>query len=492
MRIPSQFNDSSLYRPRNARGSGCSNQRTDVRRRLIRLTVALLLVIVVMRQAAKPGVYQTFFGSQDRVGWVSTSGSRQTVTPPDRRGDAKRPLGGQVEAAVKTANTPTSGNTADLPVADRSLTASEWDLIVRWVQRMELSLQRAWIEVLLRLRDPEASAEPFRRLTVEQIDRSIAALQAVAKTQSTEGDAVAAEGVVGGNTADAATIIAALQTHRRAAERDAPPDDVDWAMNRWGEGLLDALDEAALARVTDGTFWVGEDSDAFYLMLARAEEVAAEVQQGVRPAAVTTGTVPLLQQPEVYRGKPIRVVGRLQLAEQKAAAENRPGIQEYWKLWVIPDDGGIRPTLLITAGLPDSVHAALSPQGNWNRQADAANPDGKIAAVGRFIKRLPYRSSIGADIAPVVIGDIVAVKGIEASGNTQAAEPADANGDRNGFGPLVGVIAAMLFGVLVAGFLMHRSKQEIQRTRRMRRTAVLPPPAILGEAHHEDIGNDNR
>ena len=58
MRIPSQFNDESLYRRRpNPRDSG------DTTRRLIRLALGLVLVLVVMRQAARPELYQAFFGS---------------------------------------------------------------------------------------------------------------------------------------------------------------------------------------------------------------------------------------------------------------------------------------------------------------------------------------------------------------------------------------------------------------------------------------------
>ena len=57
MRIPSQFNEDSLYR----RG-GRSAQPAQSYRRLLRLVLGLALVVVIMRQASRPEIYQAFFG----------------------------------------------------------------------------------------------------------------------------------------------------------------------------------------------------------------------------------------------------------------------------------------------------------------------------------------------------------------------------------------------------------------------------------------------
>ena len=56
MRIPSQFNQDSLYRRDNRHRNATSHHR-----RLIRLILGLALVIVVMRQASQPAMYQVFF-----------------------------------------------------------------------------------------------------------------------------------------------------------------------------------------------------------------------------------------------------------------------------------------------------------------------------------------------------------------------------------------------------------------------------------------------
>ena len=56
MRIPSQLNQESLYRPKNQRGKSVESYR-----RIFRLCLGLVLVLLFMRQAARPTVYQTFF-----------------------------------------------------------------------------------------------------------------------------------------------------------------------------------------------------------------------------------------------------------------------------------------------------------------------------------------------------------------------------------------------------------------------------------------------
>ena len=57
MRIPSQFDDDSLYRKKIPRGESVKTFR-----KLIRLALGLALVAVVMLQAAKPNIYRPFFG----------------------------------------------------------------------------------------------------------------------------------------------------------------------------------------------------------------------------------------------------------------------------------------------------------------------------------------------------------------------------------------------------------------------------------------------
>ena len=56
MRIPSQLDRDNLYRTKNRRP-----RPNESYRKIIRLCLGLVLVLLVMKQAARPTVYQTFF-----------------------------------------------------------------------------------------------------------------------------------------------------------------------------------------------------------------------------------------------------------------------------------------------------------------------------------------------------------------------------------------------------------------------------------------------
>ena len=81
MRIPSEFNDENLYRRRAMR-----SENGQAYRKLIRLVLGLALVLVIMQQAARPEIYQVFFGppgsgSPVRLGEVTVAG--QGAMRPD-------------------------------------------------------------------------------------------------------------------------------------------------------------------------------------------------------------------------------------------------------------------------------------------------------------------------------------------------------------------------------------------------------------------------
>ena len=89
MRIPSQFNESSLY----GRGKRPPPDSTQSYRRLLRLLVALVLVVMVMRQASRPQMYEVFFGDPGPVEDAQESryspiDSNRVITKVSRRLDA--------------------------------------------------------------------------------------------------------------------------------------------------------------------------------------------------------------------------------------------------------------------------------------------------------------------------------------------------------------------------------------------------------------------
>ena len=444
MRIPSQFNDSSLYRTR----SGAESQKrrsvvppNGTLRRLVRLAVALALVVVVMRQARQPGLYRVFFGGGDesasiREGWE------------------------QIPPSIEVSRPARLVAVSDQQSSDS--TTVQWRGASEWGQRMDLPLQRDWIETLMNLsqyagptsqddEDIGESSFDWIGVTEQQI---LASIEIIPRTSSED---TSAEKVI-----QQLNQLAALSKQGNLSIRDVPK--VDW----WAEPLLRGLDQAALSRVADGTFWTSEDSDAFYLQLARVDQLD-------ETGASTTGTLPLLQQPDVYRGQVLRVVGSLQLANPRDAKPNRAGIKRYWKLWVVPKDGGVRPTILVVPTIPASIRALLRKDGTVDSESPSGNT-GEIIAVGRFLKRLPYRSTVGADIAPVVVGRITAVRSIPSiQSTTKSSGSGSDNRHRSTFfsgSAAWGILLAIAGGIAAAAILMYRATRDAKRTRRVRQAGL--------------------
>ena len=340
------------------------------------------------------------------------------------------------------------------------LDVPSWQSAAGWVESMDLTLQRAWIQTLMCVKS-NSSRAPSDPSPVQWTGLSSEEITTASEQLEGLSDASDQEAVV-------KILLATDAMQDYAASGEFQRNlwaEIAW----WANPLLDSLDQAALSRVTDGTFWTGADSDAFYLQLARSNELPDD-------GAVTTGTLPLLQQPDTYQGQRVRLVGTLQLAQRQDAKSNRVGVDGYWKLWIIPADGGIRPTILMAEQLPEVLINSLTDEGKWDRTRNPSNPAGQIAAVGRFIKRLPYRSSIGADLAPVVIGRIVATRGQPAAvvdskaGNAASgpgkASPADSQSH------LLGILLAVIGGIVIAGGLMYRTSQDAKRSRELRKLAT--------------------
>lgn len=307
MRIPSQFNDESLYRG----GKRSSSASGPSYRRLFRLFVALVLVVLVMREAAKPGVYETFFGD---------------------------PL-------------PDNLNLAGAANAD-------------------------------------------------------------------------------------------------SEDRFAPPGDVESA-GRSREPMDQTELDRRISRVVDGSVWRSEDADALYYMLGTAQDIDPS-------DAARVAIVPLLQQPDVYRGQGIRLRGNVMRSEPVVAAENEFGIAKYWNLWIRPDDGGDRPLLAVVEDVGSRIEAIG--QGD-----DPAIEPVQVHVVGRFLKRLAYRSSIGADLAPVIVG--IAVVADEQTSRIQNVEEQPAVTQTR---MVLGIVLSCVIGLALAGIAMWRTAVSARHARSLR------------------------
>ncbi|MFK8114893.1 MAG: hypothetical protein AB8B91_22010 [Rubripirellula sp.] len=331
MRIPSDLNPSPLYGRSRRRGASPGQSW----RRVLRLCIVLGLVLVVMRQAARPGVYAVFFPSEMK----QVDFNREAV------GGKSRLSGG--EALARDGDSPISEATIDSLRDDvgRQLEAIENSPTIESDEANEDSDQfQSDVEFLLRfLREPPSS--------------------------------------------DAKAIARAIWVQRRL-----------------------------IAHSRDGNVWRADDMLGLTGTIAmhRMSSPAARELQTLYPARSVAGVLPLLQQPKVYRGKGVVAGGKLVRLEKISAAENPFGVQVYWNLWLQPEDASGRPWLMVVGDLPEELVGLTRSDDQSAENWDVLSPLPQVRIHGEYLKRLSYQSQSGAQLTPVVVGH---VKAIRANGN---------------------------------------------------------------------------
>ena len=237
-----------------------------------------------------------------------------------------------------------------------------------------------------------------------------------------------------------------------------------------------------LADVADGSVWRGSDFPAFYYLLAAAAERAGRPQDPSPPVPLV-GVLPLLQQPDIYRGQGVRVRGRVARATRRQAAENGHGLKHYWELWLRPHDGSDRPLLAIVPDVDRDAGGESTFVIDPRRLASRASlSDGPWVSVdGWFLKRLAYRSAAGVELTPVVIGQLsvtdplsvadplAAMPGRDGRGRDDLkTPPASASAWERNATMLVGVLGAILIGLGLGWLAIWRSSADAARVRRLR------------------------
>ncbi|TWU56120.1 hypothetical protein [Rubripirellula reticaptiva] len=377
MRIPSEFNDDNLYR----RGqNGCRTGRSfGQSRRLIRLVIGLALVIVVMKQASKASIYRPFFSAPPALVTNSTM-------PTEGSGGGAA----TVEARTSKATKSGSQNRGEFRLfSGNQILPEDRSIADELVAQTDPEAQRIWVRDLSRVLEGEPPGDPQSPVANSLANRSSLSeiaghVDALADRQS---------GLSNEQIAKWQTAMARLS---QSPDAVAPNHDQTSSheTRAIAAALLASLDDAALSRVVDGSVWRSGDFDLFYRLLDQAANESK--QRGTNRSATRVGVVPLLQQPDVFRGHPVRVSGTVARAQRLDARDNVFGITEYWQLWLRPDDGADRPIVAIVPTVPPSIARV---------DEDASLESGPPAELmGTFLKRLAYQSSAGADLAPVIIG----------------------------------------------------------------------------------------
>jgi len=444
MRIPSSFTEDNLYRRQQRRPVSKSAHS-----RLLRLGLAMVLVVVVMRQAGNPRIYEVFFTdptshsasgwspelATNRIGGTLSAKATGTVTPLDK------PLLAQIArtvaslddhyvdelmtlmAAARTAQRgQTPQNTAELPTGQGASAKPE----LLEITSPKIELPGHWIDRLNEAFNSLETSEP---------------LSANSSTQ---------------------------------ADHPLP----NWTRPEVQLALQAALDQWALARVDPAAVWKGVDSVAFYRLLEPDPNRVLDD----RPSR--TSVTSLIQQPEVYLRRRIIIPASVARSVRKQAADNPFGVTEYWEVWLRPRDGSERPLVLYTHSVAPEIAAV---------GADAALTEGPAVWIdGVFLKRIAYRSTAGRELAPGIVGTAYSLSSAAGDTPTQVATSRP-----NGWLLLA---SSALIGCSLAAVIFIRSRTSIARARDLRRqTRQATPPFIESltmaspaeEPHTKPAGDPN-
>ena len=405
MRIPSQLDRDNLYRAKNKRP-----RPNESYRKIIRLCLGLVLVLLVMKQAARPTVYQTFFDPSQPTSQKSavSTNPRKIQNSPNSSGESS-PRHYMLGA---TTITPLERSIANRLIEVLSQTDEQLWLktLLNWQSGIDSLSIPSSIEILLEeLERIGTSAD--KEIEQEEINAWIAALDTLSDSENTVE-----------NESSFSKILAIFET----------------------------LDGRASSRVIDGSVWRSGDFDGLYSFLLQSSSAPNE-------AVPVIGVLPLLQQPEIYRNQWVRVAGEVARVEQIQTPDNPYEVDEYWQIWLRPLNGVNRPIVVIVPSIPNSVRDFGS------SEDDSIPPELQIS--GRFLKRLSYRSGLGADLAPVIVGEI---RYAPASPEEITQTPTETSeDDSNLFWPL-GI--ALVIGFSLSVIVMWSTGKAAKKSRHLRQS----------------------
>ncbi len=420
MRIPSQFNENSLYR----RGTRRSDDAHTFRR-IVRLVIGIALLALIMRQAARPAIYQTFFPDTPHQG----------ITPP-------RPgMPGQTNSG-KTLAVAAVGNAADSTAtgAPRRIVPQDRAIARRVTDELLKSDQSEWVVALSRWQTGRS---------IDQIPSTIHSVLAILRDDG----AIDPE-----RQSDWIEMVELFQQSVDPEAASPLAEHHQAPLRAW----LAALDDAAAADVADGSPWRSGDFATLYRYLDQANTLPVD-------GVAASGVLPLLQQPDVYRTRIVRVAGTIALVERIEAQQNPFGVTEYWQLWLRPSEGVDRPLLAIVPQVPPSIEALPT----------ASEQDGpRVTMVGRFLKRWAYPSEEGVGLTPVVVGRLMLVPVSEA----ELAATIDTSADptqANRF--WLTVLLAVFIGISMTVIVIWRTSVAAKRAREIRTAHRAQPDKFLQE-----------
>jgi len=164
-------------------------------------------------------------------------------------------------------------------------------------------------------------------------------------------------------------------------EGDAEPPGAASAVGR-------AADAASLARVRDATVFRDADNDAWFQVWKTIR--AGDADAALAAAARDVSFRELFGQPKFFRGRPVRMKGRLRRTERLAAPRNDESVEEYWQCWLEPAGGPPSPVVIQCLSLPEGMPAGMA-------------IDEPVEVTGYFFKNFAYNAADAIRVAPVIM-----------------------------------------------------------------------------------------
>lgn len=426
MRIPSSFTEDNLYSRQNRRTRGPSPHR-----RLMRLVLAMILVIAVMRQAGNPRVYEVFFPA--------------SVAPPV----SKAPV-----AIARNDSATSVAQVAQGPIAPTAADTLDGNFLAR-------------LQKMLAILGDERNAELMKSLATirgGKVDDADSARHDPSKTASQPSDNAPAFEHTGWPESWRDQLNAAfLEAAGESGESDRPAAEKppDWGNSFTVVHLQNALDRWAIARVDPSAIWKASDVLGFYRLLEKDTNHFGDA------FASRTSVTSLVQQPDVYLHRRVVLPASVARVILRTAAKNPFGVDQYWEVWLRPRDGSERPLVAFTSEV--SAEIAAIP-------ADATLSDGPMVWIdGVFLKRIAYQSSLGRELAPAIVGTLRQPETSPSLSDAASSESPEG-------WVLVFVSAAIGFSAAAVIFLS--SGKGIIRSRQLRQKTVPAAPPFL--VHFDD------
>lgn len=147
-----------------------------------------------------------------------------------------------------------------------------------------------------------------------------------------------------------------------------------------------------LAAIRDDTPFRKAEADAWFQLL---EVLRTTPVDALRAASIGRVTyIQLAQQPGAYRGELVTLLGTVRRAHRVAAPENEYGIQQYYQLWLQPEDSPDDPIVVYSLFVPEGFPIGMD-----------VSADARIT--GFFFKRWSYLAQDQLRSAPAVLSRTV-------------------------------------------------------------------------------------